>query len=368
MLAADQYRWLSRLDMTDKYLGENLIFIISMPRSGSTLLQRVLGGHADIATSSEPWIMLHPVYGRRDQGITTEYSADWAALGVNEFLEHYTDGPEVYDDGIRAFARTIYNNAMQKAGGIYFLDKTPRYVLIVDDLIRLFPAARFVFLMRNPLSVLSSVVNSQVSHDLWTLERFSDELLKGPAAITNGIKQLGNAAVVVRYEDFVAAPEENLKHICDALDVSYAEGMLEYDNSANMQGFMQDRTGIHQHSRPEKSRSESWRDLLKEPQQIHFAQSYLQALGRETVEAFGYSFDELTAAVAEAASAQGSGGSIFPWRVAIKHPDQLRGRDQLSISRYRNLRDYGPVRGRIKTFRDFFAGLWRSLKFVLSGG
>ncbi len=172
--------------MNEKYLGENLIFIISLPRSGSTLLQRILGGHPEVTSTSEPWIMLHPAYGRRTEGIRTDYGADWAALGVNEFLEHYTDGPEVYDDAIRAFARTLYTNAMQRGGGSRFLDKTPRYVMIVDDLIRLFPAARFIFLLRNPLSVLSSLVNTQVNHDLWTLERFSDELLDGPEAILRG--------------------------------------------------------------------------------------------------------------------------------------------------------------------------------------
>jgi len=354
--------------VSDKYLGENLIFIISLPRSGSTLLQRVLGGHAELVSSSEPWIMLHPVYGRRDQGITTEYSADWAALGVNEFLEHYTDGPEVYDDGIRAFAQTIYANAIRKGGGTRFIDKTPRYVMIIDDLIRLFPAANFVFLIRNPLSVLASIVNSQVSHDLWTLERFSDELLSGPGAILRGIDALGDKAITVRYEDFVMAPEKNLEVICGALDLSYEAGMLEYDNSTKVQGFMQDRTGIHKYSKPEESRTEAWRDLLSDPQQIHFAQSYLRGLGRETVDALGYSHDELTEAVRHAAERNRSRAKIFPWRVAIKHPNQLFGRDQLAISSYRNLRDYGPVIGRLKTVQDFFAGLWRSVAFVFRGG
>jgi hypothetical protein len=354
--------------VSDKYLGDNLIFIISLPRSGSTLLQRVLGGHDDVVTSSEPWIMLHPVYGRRDKGISTEYSADWAALGVNEFLEHYTDGPDVYDDGIRTFANTIYSNALKKGGGTRFIDKTPRYVMIIDELIRLFPRAKFIFLLRNPLSVLSSIVNTQIAHDLWTLERFSDELISGPDAILGAIEQLGDKAITVRYEDFVMAPEQSLEQVCSALNLSYEPGMLEYDNSAEKAGFMQDRTGIHQHSRPEKSRTESWRDLLGTPQQQHFAQSYLRELGRETVEALGYSYDELTEAVRSAAERQQGKARIFPWQVAIKHPNQLGGRDQLAISYYRNHRDYGPLKANIKTGQDFFKGLWRSIAFVFRGG
>ena len=48
--------------MADEYLGENLIFIISQPRSGSTLLQRMLSGNKDIKASAETWLMLHPLY------------------------------------------------------------------------------------------------------------------------------------------------------------------------------------------------------------------------------------------------------------------------------------------------------------------
>ena len=367
MLRPDS-KFIAGSPVSDKYLGDNLIFIISLPRSGSTLLQRVLGGHDEVVTSSEPWIMLHPVYGRRDKGITTEYSADWAALGVNEFLEHYTDGPDVYDDGIRAFANTIYSNAIQKGGGTRFIDKTPRYVMIIDELLRLFPEAKFIFLIRNPLAVLSSIVNTQIAHDLWTLERFSDELLAGPAAILGAIEKLGDKAITVRYEDFVMAPEKSLEHVCSLLELNYEPGMLEYDNSAEIAGFMQDRTGIHQHSRPEKSRTESWRDLLSDPQQLHFAQSYLLALGRETVDALGYSYDELTEAVRSAAERNRSKEKIFPWHVAIKHTKQLGGRDQLAISSYHNHRDYGPVKASIRTAQDFCKGLWRSIAFVFRGG
>ena len=56
--------------------GENLIFIISQPRAGSTLLQRILGGHPEIHTAAEPWIMLHPLYALKSKGCSAEYNAE----------------------------------------------------------------------------------------------------------------------------------------------------------------------------------------------------------------------------------------------------------------------------------------------------
>jgi len=52
--------------------GSNLIFILSLPRSGSTLLQRILGGHSQVHTVAEPWLMLNPLYALRETGIEAE--------------------------------------------------------------------------------------------------------------------------------------------------------------------------------------------------------------------------------------------------------------------------------------------------------
>ena len=39
-------------------LDRNLIFIVSQPRSGSTLLQNLLSNNTQVNTASEPWILL----------------------------------------------------------------------------------------------------------------------------------------------------------------------------------------------------------------------------------------------------------------------------------------------------------------------
>ncbi len=81
---------------------------------------------------------------------------------------------------------------------------------------------------------------------------------------------------------------------------------------------MQDRTGIHKHTRPERSRSESWRALLDDAQLIHFALEYLRSLGPDTVARLGYSYDELMQAVNRSRRTSPRVDNVFPWRVAIK--------------------------------------------------
>ena len=74
-----------------RYLGHDLIFLISQPRSGSTLLQRMLAGHSWIQTSAETWLMLHPAYGLRHQGIQTDYRAGWAVAYVRYSEDYVAD-------------------------------------------------------------------------------------------------------------------------------------------------------------------------------------------------------------------------------------------------------------------------------------
>ena len=69
------------------YCGENLIFLISQPRAGSTLLQRILAAHSQVHSVSEPWLMLHPVYALRPSGITAEYNEELARIALRDYLE-----------------------------------------------------------------------------------------------------------------------------------------------------------------------------------------------------------------------------------------------------------------------------------------
>ena len=47
----------------------------------------------------------------------------------------------------------------------YFLDQTPQYHLIIPELLRVFPAASYVILFRNPLAVLVSMIAAWVPDD-----------------------------------------------------------------------------------------------------------------------------------------------------------------------------------------------------------
>jgi len=337
--------------MSDSYLGDNLIFIISQPRSGSTLLQRMLSGHADIKSSAETWLMLHPLYATRDQGITTEYGAKWAALAFNDFLEHYTDGQPVYDEAVRDWAKTFYENALAHSNGKIFIDKTPRYAMIISELLRLFPKARFIFLLRNPMAVLASEMDSFVKDDFNTLSVFQSDLMEAPHQIAAGIAQLGKKAIVIRYEQLVSNPENQMRALCAELGIDYCDAMLDYGSTPEAKGFMTDRVGIQQRTRPVTGSVGKWKLMVDDPQLLHFAQQYLQELGPELLNALGYPFEDILAVVGEG---ERNPKGLYPWRLAINCQDFFSMRDRYAQCRYRRRVTKGRLLGPVFALYDLW--------------
>ncbi len=299
------------------YRGDNLIFIISQPKAGSTLLQRIVAGHPDIQTSAETWLMLHPVYGLRKTGIETRYNANWAATGVREFLDHYADGEETYREGVRRFAETIYGSVLEKHGKRLFLDKTPRYTMIVDELYELFPAAKYILLIRNPLAVLKSELHTYVKGDWPMLSQFKPDLLDAPGRLVAARSKLGDAALEVRYEDLVTSPESTVRPLCEFLGIEFDSGLLDYSDTPAPKGRMNDPVGIHRHTAPSPGSLDKWKELGADRQLRHFALQYLAAIGDETVTALGYDPGELRREIEQAAVEQET-RHVYPWQLAIR--------------------------------------------------
>ncbi len=349
----------------EAYLGDRLIFIISQPRSGSTLLQRVLAGHPDIHTSAETWLMLQPLYALKDDGYRSEYNEQWAGEAVAEFLEHYTDGPDVYDDAIRAFARVLYENALARTGKHFFLDKTPRYYYVIPELYRIFPRAQFIFLLRNPLAVLASELASYVGGKYTELAQFHDDLLLAPQRILDGIDELGERATIVRYEQFVAHPDDTVAALCASLGLSFDADMLDYSTTPMPLGKMNDHIGIVRHTKPSPASAEKWKRLATDAQSRHFAHSYLNALGQPLIERLGYSFDELSTVLGEAVPASAR-SNVFPWDIAIRPEHHWTLRDRYFVDRLTGIKRRGPLLGELagakRTLRRAFESTSRAVR------
>lgn len=278
--------------------GENLVFLVSQPRAGSTLFQRVLAAHTRIATASEPWVMLHPLYALRATGVQAEYNAELAAAALRAFLAETPGGEADYDEGLRRMWTHLYSRVLEKAGGgrTCFVDKTPRYYLITPELLRVFPEATVIVLMRNPLAVLCSLVSSWAEGGrLHHLHRWRADMWEAPRRLVEGGRLAGDRGVVIRYEDFLADPEKVARDVCGRMGLEYDPVMIDYGRTDLPVWEFGDKKSVYKGGRPNAANADRWTADLADAQVWRLCDEYLRGLGREVVEAMGYSFDDLRA-------------------------------------------------------------------------
>jgi hypothetical protein len=270
------------------------IFLFSLPRAGSTLLQRMLGRHERIGTAAEPWVLLPLLYARRADGISAEYGHRSASRAVSEFASVAMDEAE-YQRRLRAFVLGLYGAAAPEAD--FFLDKTPRYSLIVDEVIDLFPDAKFIFLWRNPLAAVASMVRN-FNRSRWKVYGWQSDLYKGLANLLGAARRLGDDAVQVRYEDLVQSPEPTLRRITDFLGVSYEPAMIEDFARVDLPGSMGDPGQLRQSTTVAKDRAaDDWQAVITNPLRKRWCRRYLHWLGRDGLAQMGYDQAQLLAQV-----------------------------------------------------------------------
>lgn len=273
------------------------IYLFSMPRSGSTLLQRILNGHSAIATVSEPWILLPSIYARKTEGIYTDYRQDVSASAIEDFIETMPNGLDDYHATLRNMALDLYAK-VSPPDVTYFLDKTPRYHLVVEDIMEIFKEGKHIFLWRNPLAVAASISNTY-GGGRWNIYDFNVDFYKGlPNLIDTYQKNQGKEGVLaMRYEDFISDPEANLQQLLAFLEIDSLEvdKMLASFSDQSLQGGMGDPTGIKDYQKVNKDPLQKWKKSFSNPFRKAWGRKYLRWLGAERLAMMGYDLDELVA-------------------------------------------------------------------------
>jgi len=266
------------------------IFLFSLPRSGSTLLQRILAAHREIHTVPEPWILLPPLYALKRDGVRAEYGHTVLAAAVEDFCRNLPNGKEDYFQEIRNFALNLYSKCAR--GERYFLDKTPRYHLIAGDILRMFPEGKFIFLWRNPLAIVASMVNTW-ARGMWNLRHFKLDLFDGLANLVEAYRKNRSGSCAVRYEDLVNNTEDECRNILSELDIDFDPQIVSSLGRVRLSGRMGDSIGQDAYETVSNEPLGKWQSTLTSPTRKLWCRRYLRWIGRERLSLMGYSLNEL---------------------------------------------------------------------------
>lgn len=268
------------------------IFLLSLPRSGSTLTQKILGAHEKIATASEPWLIIPYIYAIRSEGVYAEYGHESLARASQNFIELLPNKKKDYLDAVRKLILDLYNRASDKPNAHYFLDKTPRYTLITKELGEMFPDAKFIILWRNPLAIISSIMETWAGGK-WNLYGYKIDLFKGFENLFQFYMENQAKVVAINYENLILNPKQEIKKICHHLNLQFTEDLVNDYQTTQLNGSMGDPIGIHTYKNIDNSSLEKWKNNLANPIRRRWCKSYLKWIGEERLSIMGYNLEDL---------------------------------------------------------------------------
>lgn len=269
------------------------IFLFSIPRSGSTLIQRIIAAHEGVATASEPWLALPYAYTFRPTGISGEYQHPLLVDAIEDFCAELPRGSEDYRHALRECVLGLYELAAGEHAR-YFLDKSPPYCLVAAEIMRLFPEGKFVFLWRNPLSVVASIIETW---EPWRPVLFRDDLFIGLPRLVAAFESNRDASHAVRFEDLVSGNDEHWRRLMDYLEIDFVPDTLRRFSEVKLKGRMGDPTGAHRYSSLSDEPQQKWKETLVNPLRMAWCRRYLDYIGSQRLATMGYDHAELLRAL-----------------------------------------------------------------------
>ena len=261
---------------------EKLIFIVSLPRSGSTLLQALLSNHSNVTTANEPWL-LFPFIGYTQKDLfLSRVGMDLINEGINGFI-YKSGGNEMYKKEVQRFILSLYQN-LNKNENKYVLDKTPRYYEILNEIREFFPKAKIIVLKRHPLAVLNSIKNTWASSPN-KLHPFYSDLISGPKLINEFLKSDPNS-LCVKYEDLVENPLSIMTDIYNYVGLIGTPN-LNYSENNTFKGGFGDFHGINNHNFAHIKSINSWKGLFNNRKWKMFAKGYMNSLSEGFLKEYG---------------------------------------------------------------------------------
>lgn len=281
-------------------MQKNMIFVIGSPRSGSTMLQRMLGSHNDIYTHPEPHIVTPLAhlgfYANVDKA---PYDHINASLALKEFVDDLPLKELDYYDACSAYLDVLYGRMLKKSGKKMILDKTPAYALVMPFLSKVYKDAKFIVLTRHPLSIFTSYANSFFDGDYDAALEFNDILGRYIPAIANFLKQEEVPFHHVQYETLVENPKQEMKKIFEFLDLPNQEDAVEYGKHEHVTKSFGDPKALKE-SRPSTKSVDAFApELAGDAHKLELAKKVIAPLLQEDIELWGYNKDTLFDKVAE---------------------------------------------------------------------
>ena len=203
------------------------VFIVGMPRSGTSLLEQILSSVEDVNALGELTLVENQMI---EKSIASDflYPRDFHQLSRSDF---------------RSFRETIYGyihriEAFQpdsvQPGSKYIIDKQPFNFWHVGLILQIFPEAKIIHSMRNPLDTCLSNYFQYFHGNLgyvYDLKEIGQYYRLQQQMMDFWKDCYPDSIVAVDYQQLVDEPQANLMAMFDFLDIEWSEQYLKFYES-----------------------------------------------------------------------------------------------------------------------------------------
>jgi len=221
--------------------AEAPLFIVGMPRSGSTLLEQALSRHPALQAAGEMYAMQQSIVGRKRKVLNPRLIEQLTSLD---------------DDGVLTVGRE-YTRCLTQQYGLKgrVIDKALNNYLYAGLIAKAIPEARIIHVRREPMASCLSMFQQDFVNVLpyaFELEEMGRQYARYEELMQHWREVLPAGVMIeVDYEDLVVNPEVELRRLLQACGLDWHEDCLNAHEAGNVvttSSRFQVRRPIHQQS------------------------------------------------------------------------------------------------------------------------
>ncbi len=201
------------------------VFVIGLPRSGTTLLERMLAAHPGIAGAGEQHLA----------------EASWKRALAASGGSHDTLAANAVGDAAAWHLRMLEQRTRRlglSEQAERIVDKLPDNYLMAGWLHLAFPNTALVHVVRDPRDVAISCWFAQFGNVQWIneLRHIAHRIEQHRRLMRHWRATLGDRLIEVRYEDLVADPEKELRRVLAALRMDWHPDVIAFSQRGGYVG------------------------------------------------------------------------------------------------------------------------------------